>query len=230
MTLLGLVNRVRQECQVSGIQNLTTVQGATGQTLDFVNWINAAWQDIQETKSDWNFMRANFTFNTNTSTPTQSYSPTDAGINATFCNWKKDSCRIYSVTLGLPNEMILPWITYDEFRNLWIYGAQRTNYQRPVMFTTDPGKNFLLGGIPDISGYSVNGEYFTLPIVLSADTDTPTMPTQYHMLIVYRAMEHYGMAEAAPEVLSRGQRESTKMLARLTIDQLPVLGFGLPLA
>lgn len=229
MNLVQLTNRLRQECQVSGIQNLATVQNATGQTLDMVNWINNAWNDIQEQKTDWKFMRTSTSFNTNTVTPQQSYTPTNVGIASTFCNYKKDSWRIYSTSLGFSNEMILPWIEYDEFRNLWMYGTQRTNYQRPVMFTIDPQKNFLLGGTPDISGYTCDGEFFTLPVPLVADADIPALPSQFHMLIVYEAMKHYGLAESAPEVIARGTLEADKMMARLTIDQLPTLGFGLPL-
>ena len=133
--------------------------------------------------------------------------------------------RIYSTSVGVSNEMMMPCIGYDQFRDLWQYGAMRTTQTRPTVFAIDPQYNLLLGALPD-AVYTVNGEYFQAPSTLSADSDVPVMPARWHNLIVYRAMQHYGMYEAAPEVLQRGQIEFSKMLSRLQAQQLPVMTFG----
>jgi hypothetical protein len=99
----------------------------------------------------------------------------------------------------------------------------------PVIFSIDPSKNFLLGPIPN-DVYVINGEGFALPTELVNDTDRPTMPAQYHMAIVWRALMYYGQYEAAHEAYSHGQNEYSRLMDKLLNDQMPVITFGIPLA
>jgi hypothetical protein len=226
-TFLQLVNRLRSECGVSG-SDYTTVVGATGEQLRLVRWINAGWKDVQNLHADWNFLRQSFTFNTNTVTNQSSYTP--AQCNTTnFGNWKKDSLRIYTTSLGFSNEMILRFAPYDEFRNLYLYGSSRTTYTKPTVFSIDPQKNLVLGAPPDLTGYTVNGEYYQLPTELVLDADVPVMPAQFHDAIFYKAMTHYAGYENAAEVNMRGASEYKNLMYRLHIDQLPTMTFGAPL-
>jgi hypothetical protein len=227
-TFLKGVNRLRSEVGNSG-SDLTTVVGVVGDQLRLVRWYNAAYMDVLNTHTDWFFLRQSFTFATNIITNQNSYTP--AQCNTTnFGNWKKDSLRIYTTSLGYGNEMILPFATYDEFRNLYLYGAARTNYMRPSLFSIDPQKNLVLGGAPDLVGYTVNGEYYQAPTELVNDADVPLLPTQYHDAIFYKAMTHYAGYENAAEVNARGSKEYANLMARISIDQLPTVGFGEPLA
>jgi hypothetical protein len=225
MNYLQLVQRLRQECGVSGAAPATTLN-QVGEIARLCAWINAAWMDVQLTHNDWFFLRQPFAFNTVAGK--QAYTPSDAGL-ASFSNWKRDSLRLYSQALGVGNEMILPYVGYDTLRDLYMFGQMRTTTQRPVMFSIDPQKKLVLGATPDLV-YVVNGEYYALPSDMALDADTPAMPAQYHMAIVYRAMTHYGEFEAAPEVYQHGDSEFKKMLARLELDQLPTMTFGAPLA
>jgi hypothetical protein len=56
------------------------------------------------------------------------------------------------------------------------------------------------------------------------------MPEAYHLMIVYKAMQSYGLYEAAPEVLSRGQIEYQKLLTQIEREQIPDVYLGQPLA
>lgn len=225
MNFLQLVQRLRQECASSGASP-ATVLNQTGEMNRLVTWINAAWQDIQSTHADWFFLRGAVSFNSVAAQ--QSYTPTQVGI-ANLGSYKLDSFRLYSASVGVSNEMILPFKPYDDFRNLYQFGTMRTTSMRPIFFTVDPQKNFLLGPLPD-DIYNVNGEAFTRPTDLALDADIPSLPVQYHMAIVYRAMMHYGEYEAAPEVYQHGELEFKRMMLRLEIDQIPNIGFGAPLA
>lgn len=228
MNFLQLINRTRVECGVSGAANaLPTAQGLTGESARIASWVNAAWNDVQTAKEDWQWMREPFQFNT--VTQQQIYTPTEVGVGATFGNWKRDSFRCSSVGQNYADEQLLNYMEFTTFRNLYQYRNMRFTYARPVVVTITPEKNLGFGSIPD-QPYVIVGEYYTAPVAFSADSDTPTIPERFQMIIVYRAMMYYGGFEAAPEVYARGEAEFKRLMNRLEIDQLPTLVSGPPLA
>ncbi|MBV8049120.1 MAG: hypothetical protein JO171_18375 [Paludibacterium sp.] len=228
-TFLQLVQSLRREAGVSGADPITC-QGQTGEMLRLVNWINSAWMDIQRIHTDWQWMRQKFSFQTNIVTNQQIYNAaTDCGI-VNFGDWKKDSLRIYTTSIGFSNEMILPFAPYDEFRNLYMYGSNRTNYMRPSMYSIDPQKNLVLGGPPDLVGYTINGEFYQVATPLIADSDVPLLDVQYHDMIVWKALMKYGEYEAAEEALARGKSEYKTLLAGLQANRLRQITFGESLA
>lgn len=227
-TFLQLVQRLRSEAGVSGADP-ATCQGQNGELMRLVRWVNDAWLDVQNKHWDWFFLRSQFSFQTNTAANQQLYTPAQCGTN-NFGNWKRDSLRIYTTALGFPNEMILPFAPYDEFRNLYLYGANRTNYMRPSLYSIDPQKNLVLGGPPDLVGYTINGEYYQVATYLQNDTDIPLLPPQYQMIIVWKALQWYGLYEGAEEAVTRGTQEYNKLMLLLEKDQMAAIGFGEPLA
>ena len=230
MNFLQLVNRARVECGVSGASTpLTSVVGLTGESARFYSWINSAWEDIQTSKEDWQWLRDTFQFNT--ITQQQIYTPTEAGVGTTFGNWKRDSFRASSVGQNYADEQLLNYMDWSIFRNLYVYGNMRFTYTRPVVIKIDQDKNLGFGAVPD-QPYVIVGEYYKMPTTFAANTDAPyaAFPDRFHMMIVYRAMMFYGGYEAAPEVYSRGEFEFKRLMNRLTIDQLPTMVSGPPLA
>lgn len=225
MNFLQLVQRLRLECGVSG-SDPAKVTDQPAEIRRLVNWINTAWMDIQSVHEDWFFLRAPVSFNT--AAGTASYGAVQAGIPL-LGKYKRDSFRIYSAALGASNEAILTHFHFDNFRNLYQFGTNRTLQQRPMCYTIDAQNNFILGPIPD-DIYNINGEYFKIPTEMVLETDVPALPAQFHMAIVFRAMMHYGEFEAAPEVYQHGELEFKKIMLRLNISQLPKMQFGAPLA
>ena len=167
-------------------------------------------------------MRTPFSFNTVASQ--QSYSPTDTSLPR-FNRLQKDSCRIYRTSDGAAGELFLEHMGYPEFRDYYLFGAKRAVEARPLSIAVDPSKNILLGFTPDAI-YTVNGEYYVKPQVLSADTDTPEMPEEYHLAIVYFAMQNYGLFESAAEQLAAGRSGGGKLLSRLRLEQSPNITIG----
>ena len=230
MNYLELINRTRVECGISGSGTpLPTAQGLTGESSRVANWVNQAWEDIQTAHEDWQWMRDTFQFNT--VTQQQIYTPADTGVGTTFGNWKRDSFRCSSVGQNYQDEQLLNYMDWSVFRNLYIYASMRTTYARPVVVTIDPDKNLGFGATPD-QPYVIVGEYYKKPELFVNDTDAPpaTYPDRFHMAIVYRAMMYYAGYEAAPEVYSRGEIEFKRLMNRLNIDQLPTPVSGPPLA
>lgn len=218
------------ECGVSG-SAVTTVVNQPLDIQRLINYINAAWIDIQELHADWNFMRQSFQFNT--AAGQQVYTPLQIGIPVVgtvtaIGNWKVDSFRNYLTSGGVGGEQFMTHYDYDTFNNLYLFGGQRLIQQQPIAFTVDMTKNLVLGPTPnDI--YTVNGQYFRKPAELVADADEPSIPSEFHLGIVYKAMMSYGSYEAAPEVYQRGQDEYNKMRSKIEIDQLPPMTMGAPL-
>lgn len=225
MNLLQLVNQARVECGVSG-PALTTAAGQTGESGRMVAWVVQAWTDIQTSKEDWLFMRNSFDFNTTANV--WEYSPTAAGLTD-FGNWKRDSFRCASDLTLFRDEQLLNYMEWTTFRNLYRYANMRNTKARPVVVSIMPNKDLAFGSTPD-GVYVIDGEYYTQPVTLSADSDTPLLPARFHMAIVYRAMMYYAGFEAAPEVMARGDFEYRRLYSRMEIDQLPTLISGPPLA
>jgi hypothetical protein len=227
MTFLQLVQRLKRECGVSGADPATLQGVLPGEIARLANWASEAWMEIQRERSDWFFLRQPVSF-TATAAAGRSYTPTQAGIPL-LASYKLDSFRCYASALGQSNEQILPWLPYDSFRNLYLFGANAQQQTRPVLFSVDPQKNFVLGPAPN-ADHVISGEAFLAPQPLVLDADAPSMPSQFHMLVVYKAMQYYGAYENAPEVHDRGLVHYGPMLSRLTIDQAPQITWGGALA
>jgi hypothetical protein len=178
-------------------------------------------------------MREQFAFNTVAGTG--DYLPADTTNTLTgdlltdLRYWHKETFRCQKVSIGVQDEQWLVEWDYQVFSNTYRFNLQTNG--RPVVFAVKPnGKAIMLGQIPD-DVYSVTGEYQYKPREMSGNTAEPEMPNDaLHMLIVYKAMQFYGMFEAAPEVLGRGNTEYSRLISQLEREQLPEISLGNPLA
>lgn len=127
-----------------------------------------------------------------------------------------------TVFVGLKTEVFMSYIDYEDYRNAYQYGALRSVETRPMVISITPSKSLTLGPTPDI-GYTVVGDYYHAPSEMSANSDVPSLPTKFHMAIVYKAMLSYGMFEAATEVIQRAVAENEKWTRRILFDQMPEL-------
>lgn len=122
---------------------------------------------------------------------------------------------------GIQDETFLDIIPYDSWRDGYMLGAMRTVQTRPVAVAIGPDKSVCLG--PPSNGlYSVTADFFFAPFIMTGNDSVPVgLPKQFHMLIVYLAMEMYALYEAAPEVLTRAQKGQITMLAQLEGTNMP---------
>ena len=231
MNLLQLAQRLSSECGVTNTPMSTTVN-QTGTNGKLVNWIKAAWLEIQGAHDNWNWMREPFQFETTANVG--DYVPdtlTNTLTNQPFTDlryWWKDTFRCQKKSIGIQDEQWLVEWEYLVFRNTYRFNVQVPG--RPVVFAIRyNAKAVLLGQIPD-DVYLITGEYQKLPSDLNVDADVPEMPSHLHMAIVYKAMQFYGLYEAAPEVLNRGNIEYSRLMNQLEREQLPEVYLGNPLA
>jgi|DEB19_MinimDraft_3_1074340.scaffolds.fasta_scaffold04198_2 hypothetical protein len=231
MNYLQLAQRLAVECGVAG-GGPASVLGQTGMYQKLVNWTNDAWVEIQGMHDNWNWMREPFTFETVASTGDYLPATVTNTVTSTLMTdlryWWKDTFRCQKKSIGVQDEQWLVEWEYQVFRNTYRFNVQVNG--RPVVFAIKPnGKAVMLGQIPD-DVYLISGEYQVLPTSMTADADVPAMPEHLHLAIVYKAMQFYGLFEAAPEVLSKGNTEFSRLMNQLEREQLPELYLGNPLA
>ena len=237
-TYLELVNQLASESGISGAaSSVSAVTSQTGQALRLVNWVRQSYTEIQNRHQNWRWLRSRFTFPTVAGTDTYAYSAcTDSRLSAAisrFSRWLPfddagaTNVKRYLTSGGVSGEQWLTFLPWSYFNAIYKIGTQNN---RPIVHVTiDPQNQWVLGPKPD-DIYTVTGEYQMSQQILAADGDTPEMPSAYHDLIVWRALEKYGRFSAAGEALARGLSEGGRVMRQLEANQLPAMGYAAPLA
>ena len=221
MTYLELVRRLAQEAMASGVSVVTTAN-ATGEISRLCNWINTALNDIETAQTDWQWMRKSMSFTTTAGKAI--YTLGDMNISD-FGVWIPDNFRNYPTSVGNIAETFMDHVAWENFRNTYLYGANRYTQSRPMAIAIDPFKSLALGPVP-ADGYTITGDYYRKPEVLVSDADAPDMPSQFHLAIMWRALMLYGSYEGAADAYGRGKEEFGRLYQRLINDQLPSMAQG----
>lgn len=222
MNFLSLCQRLRQEAGLSG-SGPASVIGQTGEMKRVVDWVASAYEDIQNLHATWRFLRDSFSFSTIAST--QDYTPTAVSLTD-FAAWVKNDIRIYS---SIEDEYPMEYVPWGIFREAYYFGTHRTTTGRPTVVTVRPNNSLTLWQIPD-AVYTVNGEYYKSVQSMSANADAPVIPARFQMIVVWKALVHYGAYTGADEKYAHGNAEYKKLLSMLEFDQLEDMTFGEPLA
>ena len=185
---------------------------ATGSEGLLLSNVQSAWEDLQNYRADWKWMRENKTFNmvagTTTYTPATIFGPVNR-----FKSWYKDSFFILVDGKKAP----ITHYNYDYFRYRHINDVDQTT---PSSFTIRPKDYALQFSIPD-SNYQIDCDYKKNNQTLSAATDIPELPTDYHMLIVYEAASRYALTIALGHVYDQYSQKALEMLGNLLREQNP---------
>lgn len=224
-TLLELVQRLQLEAAVSG--DITTLVGATGETLRLKTWVQQGYQDLQNDRFNWDYLRSSQLMGSGVSFATVAGDAVytlgtgsgTVGVTANgFGSWVRQAFRCQTTSVGVQDQMMLDWITYDEWRDGYAYGAMQSVQTRPVAIAVGPNNALCLGPYP-AAGYTITGDYYLAPQTLSANADEPSnIPMQFQIAIVWRALWYYGMYEAAPEVVARAEvryRQTSRQFGNL---------------
>ena len=234
MNYLELCQRYRRETGY-GSDGPTTVVSQSGAHLQNVEWIADAYVQLQN-RTDWRWLRRPFTLTTSASDSSYAYTDcTDVDASAAISRFKSwrvgdrwNPPKIYLQSAGQGAETLLTYIPWDQFSLIYRVGTREEGY--PAHISVDPSDNLVLGPTPD-STYVISGEFNRSAQVLDAtdDTDTPEMPSDFHMLIVYLAMEDGGYFEVADEVLARSKVKGRRLLRQLEALHAPRMRMAGPL-
>lgn len=222
MTFLELCQNTRVECGIAGNSAGNTpvdVSGQTGELLRVVTWVKDAYEDIQLKNGQWDFMRNTFSFNAVVGTGVYARSVVPA---PTVLDWKPDSLRLYLTVVN--NEQWLDYTPWDSFRDTRLLGASAAQQGRPIEFTVKPDRSLQLWPRPDQT-YTITGEYFRVPHVLTANGDTPLFDL-HHKAIVWNAVMRYAAWSGEPSLYAQAQKEYNRLVDKLEALYLPKLALG----
>ena len=204
----------------------------------FVDWVADAYVDIQIRHNNWRWLRSTFTFNTVANTDEYAYTVvTDLRLGtiiSRFSRWLVRDERglsnitFYLTSAGVSSEVYLTPLAWANFRYIYKRGAQSALTNKPVHITITPQNTLMLG--PNPNGiYTVKGEYQMSAQTLALNSDVPEMPSDYHDLILYRAMEKASYDIVAVELLERAGKEGSRLTRALEFNQLPPITLAEPM-
>ena len=230
MNYLQIGQRLAKEADISGASNGTlpaTMAGQAGEMLSVVQWVNDAYEQIQNLNNgNWLFLRFDFTFNTTNAK--SNYTSSDAGLSE-FDDWKNettdDRLRTYLTTDGNTKEQWMTFVPWEKFRVTYGFGANRATTGRPIFYTFKPDKSVTFYPIPDDT-YTIVGEYFKRAQLMVADADAPLFPRYYHMTIVWYALMNYAGFNTASATYAHAKNRYDELMNGLQGDQLAAIGIA----
>ncbi|MEM9049868.1 MAG: hypothetical protein AAGC92_14245 [Pseudomonadota bacterium] len=231
MTFLDLCQRVASESgTVAGSGLPSSVSGQTGRLGRIVVWVQEALRDIENSRSDWKWMTAEF-FGTAAQGQAE-LTPASLGI-ADHAWWLvQDEATalypwtIYTDTTNFDDETRLFW---NNTSHIHLYGGQRTQTGKPVRMFLTPEDNVRLYPIPD-ADYVVRGWYRRSPQDLQENDTTPNLPSRFHDLIWLMALDRLMAFDEAFEQIGIVRERIDTIRRHLQRDYLPRFSMGAPLA
>jgi len=222
-TFLQLCQRVFIEGGLSGM--ITTTQNQNGEALRIVTWVRSAYLEILNDQGlVWKPLRK--TVSVQLTPGKGDYKFSDFTLPQGV-QWDTRSMRV-AVNADLSDETFVNHMGFKEFRDYWLFSSRRTTASRPLNVAVDDDTKLRIAPLPD-QAYWLNMQYELFPASFEADEDVSVLPERYDTAIVWRALRHYGLFEAAPEVVARADMAYKETMQQLYMDQAPEVTAGEPL-
>ncbi len=189
----------------------TSVVDQSGEMKRVVNWVRSAWTAIQNKRMSWRWMKAQMSEEISTA------DALDIVVIDRFARWVGDSFWIYETAQGEANKTPLQVLPFVYFRDMYLIGNATPT--RPTHVAISPADGVLVGPEPNTT-YTVVGEYYRSPQMLSANTDTPEMPERFHEAIMWRALMWAARYDSASEIWTEARNNYLEMMMALEKDQL----------
>lgn len=201
MNYLQLCQRLRQESGGSG-QGPQSVVNQIGENKLYTDWVNQAWTEIQNVRDDWFFQWANGQVN--------------VAEGANIVTLPADLRKLSTLLIDGERIGLVDWPVFSR------HFLNNSNLGKPSVVSIAPNGQLYLNTTAD-QAYTLSFEYFTRPQILATNDDIPTLPSEYHMLIVYKAMMFYGAYEGAGDVLALGRMQYHNMMSDVEYHKLPTI-------
>lgn len=212
---LSLVQRAATECDISGTITSVGGQESDSEYQRIINWVADAYIVIQNKHPfRWRWLWKEF--ETQLEAGSRLFDPI-ADWNIYPMKWEQESIKIYRTSGGVGGEMFIPWMEYTQFRDTYLYGTIITTYPRHYTFRRD--RKVMFNSVLDAI-YTFSGEYYSTAERLVDDEDEPSMPVQYHMAIVWRAVMFYASFEEAGVLFNTAQANYLTLLKQIENTEL----------
>jgi hypothetical protein len=197
MTFLELVQKVVLKAGIAE-SGPATVVNQFGDYLRAITFVQTAHAEIQNMYFDWDFLWRTDSLPTQANLATYA-GPSDLGI------WDVDRIFLNGNKLN-----IVDWKDYR---------PENLDPAMPYEGVIQPNGQLRLIPTPD-SAYTVTFDYFRRPLVLVSNSDTPLIPSQFHDVIVGRAMMTAGNYESGMDIKTEGAELYQQFLQQLKDHQL----------
>lgn len=219
MTFLELCQELVQELGIAGGSGPSTVLNQQGELRNVVRWIRQSNLWIDNLFKDWKYLWFEYSgvLGNNEQTTLNRFAPApNSPAGLLVRKWDRESFWIDKQSAG---SQPLEYVEWRKFRALYDTGRDIPRLGKPTTFTIRPDNSIQLFPIPDQT-YTLTGEGWRRPTLLTNNNDVPLMPAEFHRLPVCRAAIMYGNREDAPEIISGMEAEYIDLKEKLESDQL----------
>ena len=221
MNFLEIAKRVRQEVGYSGT-GPASVDAQVGAYAKVVDWVNTALESIHLSREQWRFDWHSWT--APLTVGQEAYDMAQAwGLKVRAL--ASDPVYVYRTTEGAKSRFFLSELSWEDFRLMPSTGATGI----PSYFALSPDRKLHLHPAPD-AGLTVVVDYYRAPQVLTANTDVPRIPQQYHMAIVWQAAIYAAGHDENPGLMQMATKHFKDAMARMERTEMPEMGYWEPLA
>lgn len=210
----------------------TTTLDQEGKLREIVEWVDMAYQDIQQKHLDWKFriIRGSFFL----TAANRSY-PLATALGSTFAfllpygaeEFYRRYIRIYRSADGASAESPVFYIPYAEWPGS-VYDRGATGSGRPSRFTVTPAGNIEFDPTPDdtyevICDFVRNIHRLSTVIAPATDADDnePLFDDDYHPAIYWRAIHYYGLTREGGDIYQKSKIEYETYMRRMENALLP---------
>lgn len=208
MNRLQLVQLTRQLAGIPGTA-VTTI-GQVNEAKRVVDWVDSAWTEIQR-ETNWNWLWE------------------QATVAVTAGNWYVAGtipASRYERDATYNGNTRLQYLPWADFREHW--PTSWISEGTPTYWTVRPDMAFAVNAKVTVdTDFAV--ERYKNPTAMTADVDTPSMPSEHHEAIVYKALLLYANFEEAGVTRQTAEAEYRRHLTALRTLQLPEMRPGEPL-
>lgn len=206
-----------------------TVTNQTGALGKIVTWVSQAYIDLQNEKSDWDWLQ-DFCEGSLLSGQA-SYQAVDFQIDR-FGYWITGSdpstgselVTLQDNALDRSDEQPIRFVPFNRFRTTYQRGANADQVGRPTRYSTNKGR-LIFWPAPD-RAFTVRVPYRKSPQVLTLNDDIPEMPEHHHMAIVWRALATLAVHDERFGPFSEWLRKHRLADANLRGETLPDIKLG----
>ena len=215
VTFLQMCQQVRQETGLQGVGPVSVV-AAIGEEKKIVDWVRAAWEEVQRLRSDWTFMQADFSMTTEAGIMRYPLVAT-SGLDH-LSKIYTDMVTARAVNDSRSAEATIHYIDYPGWRRQYDVGIVA---QGPVAgFSVAPGGDLLVFPKPD-GGYVLRGCGRLRVQHLADNNDVIRLDDEYVDVVKWRAVMMFAGFEEAAAIYQHAEINYNNIMRRMQIELLP---------
>lgn len=203
--------RLKTGLQGTGPSTVTSVSGLEGQ---IVGAVQDVWKNLQNFRQEWRWSRDRAEVIIDAGDTTKTLLQI-LGSGYRFRVWHKD--QIYAKPTSTGKYVPLRYVEWDSF----VRGTINNTTAQKIKYYTIRPEDYAIVFIEADEEHTLKVEYQKSIQNLTADADVPEMPTDYHDILVYAAVEIMAAQVGNPGIYDQYAQEQIRLTNALMREQLP---------